>query len=385
MDIDFARAVFDDKERDAVFNVLRGHWLASGAENAAFESEFSELIGVPYALCVNSGSSANLLSLAGMDLPKGSKVITSGCGFPATLSPIMHLEMEPVLVDYDIRTHNIDVGQVIDAMPGAKAVLLAHTMGSPVDMRPIMEAAEKHGVKVIEDCCEAIGATLDGNQVGSYGDAGTYSFYPSHQITAGGGGGMVVCKEARAFHLMKSMRDWGKLATWDNYGRNNTVYQTDVGGVDYFPHYTYETVGWNFKLPEICAAFGRVQLGRLDRVVNERRNNHDFIVKILPEIFEKIDVVDGARPSWFGVILTLKRGSRNQLGEILEGLGIRHRPFFAGNITKHKPFAHLSSSLPVADRLMRDSMFVGCWSGMKGKHLDYMVNCITSAASLVDK
>ena len=379
MDIDFARPVFDDSERTAVKRVLDGHWLASGAENEAFEREFAARIGVPYAVCCNSGSSANLLALAALDLPAGSKVITSGCGFPATLSPILHLGLTPVLVDYDLRTHNIDVSAVVDEMPHAKAVILAHTMGSPVDMRPIMEAADRYGVKVVEDCCEAIGAKLDGRQVGAWGDVGTFSFYPSHQITAGGSGGMVTLKDEQAYHRAKSLRDWGKLATWDKAGRNNTAYSTEVDGLAYFAHYTYATVGWNFKLPEICAAFGREQLKRLDWVVSERRKNHDSIASRLPDVFEQIEVPAGAEPSWFGVILTLREGSRNKLGEKLEAYGVRHRPFFAGNITRHPPFRHLETFLPVADRLMSDSLFVGCWAGLTKEQVDYISHCIEAS------
>lgn len=381
-DIDFARPVFGFSERDAVLTVLSGHWLASGKQNEQFEHEFADYLHVPHALCVNSGSSANLLALAALDLPKGSKVITSGCGFPATLSPILHLGLEPVLVDYDIRTHNIDIAQTIAAMPGAKALILAHTMGVPVDMRPIMEAADKHGVWVIEDCCEALGATLDYKQVGAWGHFGTFSFYPSHQITAGGGGGMVVCQWGAHRDRMRSLRDWGKAATWDKGGRNNTTYTTDVDGQAYFPHYTYATVGWNMKLPEMNAAFGRAQLQRLHGIVMDRRSNHDFIAESLPRgVFEEIEVPKGAKPSWFGVPLTLKQGNRNAFGEILESKGIRHRPFFAGNITRHPPFSHLRTELPVADRLMRDSLFVGCWSGMTGDQLDYMVDGIRCALS----
>ena len=277
MDIDFARAVFDDKERRAVAEVMRGHWLASGGQNEGFERDLADLTGVPYAVCCNSGSSANLLALGALDLRKHSRVITSGCGFPATLSPILHLGLKPILVDYDLATHNIDVGQVCEAIPRAKAVIFAHTMGSPVDMTPIMEQARKHGVAVIEDCCEAIGATLNDRQVGGIGDVGTFSFYPSHQITAGGAGGMVTFKDAQHYMRAKSLRDWGKQAL-STSGRNNTAYSGEVDGEPYFPHYTYATVGWNMKLAEICAAFGREQLKRLPKVVAQRRAYHDYIV-----------------------------------------------------------------------------------------------------------
>lgn len=381
MDIDFARPVFDDRERDAVARVLEGHWLASGKENEAFEREFAEYIGVPHALAVNSGSSANLVALGCLDLPKGSKVVTSGCGFPATLSPILHLGYEPVLVDYDRRTLNIDVQQTVEAMKDAKALLFAHTMGSPVDMRPIMEAADKYGVLVIEDCCEALGATVCGEQVGGIGNVGTFSFYPSHQITAGGGGGMVTFRSERGFHRAKSLRDWGKLATWDNYGRNNTSYSVDVDGVPYFPHYVYATRGWNFKLPEMCAAFGREQIKRMDWIVGERRQNHDYIAMRLPQdMFYDHHTAPGADPSWFGVVLTCKYGGRDKLGNELEKRGIRHRPFFAGNITRHPPFSEYRRRFPVADFLMENSLFVGCWAGMTQAQLDYVVDGIREAA-----
>lgn len=382
MDIDFARPVFDHAERHAVNRVLEGHWLASGKENEAFEREFSEYIGMPHALVVNSGSSANLIALASLDLPRGAKVITSGCGFPATLSPIIHLGYEPVLVDYDRSTFNIDVQQVIDAMPGAKAVLLAHTMGSPVDMQPIIEAAWKHGALVIEDCCEALGATINGKQVGAFGNVGTYSFYPSHQITAGGGGGMVTFHDKQRFARAKSLRDWGKLATWDNYGRNNTSYSIDVDGVPYFPHYVYSTVGWNFKLPEMNCAFGREQMKRMDWIVSERKRNHDYIASRLPDgYFEKHAVVPGANPSWFGVVLASRYGGRDDIGNMLEKQGIRHRPFFAGNITRHPPFAAYRKHFPVADWLMENALFVGCYAGMTQDMLDYIVEGIEHAAA----
>lgn len=365
---------------------MAGHWLASGQENEAFEREFAELIGVPFALCVNSGSSANLIALAALNLPKGSKVLTSACGFPATLSPILHLGLEPVLVDYDLATHNIDVVQVLDRLPEVRAVILAHTMGSPVDMRPIEEAAHKHGVYVIEDCCEALGAKLDGRHVGAWGDLGTYSFYPSHQITALGGGGMVTFKDAALFHRAKSLRDWGKSAMWDQYGRNNTAYTDKVDGLAYFPHYVYETVGWNMKLPEANAAFGREQLRRLDWVVDERLVNYLAIREgIKSDRLMPVKKVDGADPSWFGVTLTLRDGlDRNAFGDDLERRGVRHRPFFAGNITRHKPFSAYRQAFPVADFLMRQSCFVGCWAGMSGGQIRHVINSINGAIDGID-
>lgn len=381
MDIDFARPFFADEEREAVNRVMDGHWLASGEQNARFEKEFAELIGVPYALCVNSGSSANLIALASLGLAEGARVMTSGCGFPATLSPILHLGLDPVLVDYDRSTFNIDLNQVEREMPNVDAVILAHTMGNPVDMRWVMSLADYFGIPVIEDCCEAIGATLMGKPVGSWGEMGTFSFYPSHQITALGGGGMITFKNEGDYRRASSLRDWGKSAG-NTYSRNNTVYKADVDGMPYFPHYAYSSVGWNMKLPEANAAFGIEQLKRLDWIVSERNKNHDMI----------LDGIDGVlpvsvcgEPSWFGVLLTPVKGDGHKLGDELEKRGVRHRPFFAGNITRHTPFQKFKKHLPVANSLMANTIFVGCWAGMTEEQCAYVSETVRTCLDLCRK
>ena len=378
MDIDFARPVFGDEERRAVNEVMEGHWLANGPKVEEFEKKFASYIGVPYALSCNSGSSANLLALASLDLPKGAKVLTSGCGFPATLSPILHLGLEPVLVDYNRKTCNVDLNQVWDKAKECEAAIIAHTMGNPSAAQSILDG---NGVNVIEDCCESLGATLFGAQVGS-SDLGTFSFYPSHQITALGGGGMVTFRDEKQYLRAKSLRDWGKTQLKGGYGRSNTKYSSRVGEIDYFEHYTYETVGWNFKLPEANAAFGIEQLKRLPKIVEERNRNHDFIVSRLPKGFEEVKVVQGSVPSWFGVLLTPQNYSGHRLGETLEALGVRHRPFFAGNITKHKPFEHLKGEFPEADYLMRNTIFIGCYAGMTEEELNYVSDAIREADAI---
>lgn len=379
---DFARPVFDQEEKDAVNRVMDGVWLASGNENAEFEREFAEYFGVPYALCVNSGSSANLLAMASLGLPIGSRVVTSACGFPATLSPILHCGLVPVFVDYDIDTYNIDVEQTVEAMrePGVRAVILAHTMGSPVDLGPIMEEAHDRDIHVIEDCCEAIGAWYRGNPVGSIGSIGTYSFYPSHQITALGGGGMVVFQDKAHYDRAKSMRDWGKMSNWDAYGQNDTAYDTPVDGIPYFKHYAYETIGYNMKLPEANAAFGRVQLDRLERFVDFRERNHDLLKESIaaygvPIVLRHL-FPDGSAPSWFGVVMRVAQ-DRNGFGDYLERNGVKHRPFFAGNILRHPPFnSWRDGAFPVADALMREAMFVGCHPGLTRDDISEMAHII---------
>ena len=383
MNIDFAKCEFGQEEVGAVNRVLEGYWLASGVENEKFEHEFANYIGTDYAVCVNSGSLANLIALQSLNLPKGSKVMTSACGFPATLSPLLHLGLDPVLVDYNIKTHNIDIDQVILRLPEVKAVMFAHTMGNPVDVRSMLAVANALHIPIIEDCCEAVGAKIDGRQVGSFGKLGTFSFYPAHQITALGGGGMIVTNDKELANECRSLRDWGKIYNWDSYlGDHKTRYSAEINGIPYFKHYTYHSVGYNAKLPEANAAFGREQLKKLDVFVQKRLENyqylHDRIAKI--GVFEDIEMIDGATPSWFGCILTFKDSvdfNRNRFGDYLEDNGIRTRPFFAGNITRHEPFRQYEANFPVADKLMKDSLFVGIWQGLGATELDYMVQTIT--------
>jgi len=390
--IEFAGCSFGDEERRAVNEVMDGTWLASGEQNRLFEEEFASRMGAGYGVCVNSGSSANLLALAALDLPKGSKVLTSGCGFPATLAPILHCGLDPILVDYDLDTHNIDLNQVEEKIGGAQALIFAHTMGNPVDLRRVMQVADKNNVPVIEDCCEAVGSVffipndhdyrggINYRSVGSFGAMGTYSFYPSHQMTALGTGGMVVTSDRALALRLRSLRDWGKVSDWDSYlGDQKTRY--DFNG--YFKQYTYETVGYNMKLSEAAAAFGRVQVGRLADFSASRRHNHYVLKKLLEPLsntFISVREEDDSIPSWFGYSLTLRTDqlSRDSLSNHLEEKGIRTRPFFAGNITRHKPFERWACHLPVADKLMKDSLFVGVWQGITQENLEYMADTITA-------
>ena len=371
---EFAKPDFGQTECDAVARVLSGSWLAAGPENEAFEQEFAEYVGSKYAVCVNSGSSGNLLALASLNLPKGSRVLTSACGFPATLAPILHLGLEPVLVDYDITTLNIDRRQAVEHLFKVDAIILAHTLGNPVEMGSL-QAFHAAGVPLIEDCCEAVGTWVDTQSVGTFGTFGTFSFYPSHQITALGGGGMVVTDSPSLARRMKSLRDWGKVIT-DGYVQGETL-TTYAGG--YYPGYTYETVGFNFKLPDANAAFGREQLKRLSGFVQARRLNYEYLWAALWNVnWLHPAPVAHKDTSWFGYPLVLREGNRDSFGTYLEAHDIRHRPFFAGNILRHKPFQHLGQAedFPVADYLMRNACFVGVWQGLTTDHLDYMVETI---------
>lgn len=375
MQIEFAKCQFGEEEKDAVNRVMSTHWLASGKENEAFEREFADYVGVKYAVCCNSGSSANLLALASLGLRKDSWVLTSACGFPATLSPILHLGLKPLLIDYDYKTHNISVNDVIDNLSKVSAVIFAHTMGNPVNMASIIYHAGQLGIPVIEDCCEAVGASYMGFRVGSHGTLGTFSFYPAHQMTALGGGGMVVTNSEELYQRMKSLRDWGKMYDWDSdKGGNQTDYSSPIG---YHRGYTYQSVGWNFKLPEANCAFGREQLKKLDSFNQQRRENWVYLYEKLLDVEELYIPVMSAGSAPFGFLMNLKDGDVREFGKYLERCGIKHRPFFAGNILRQPAFKSPDADkFTNADHLMNHSIFIGCWAGMTKEMLDYIVETI---------
>ena len=377
MNLNFSYCEFGDEEREAVNKVLQGNWLASGPEVEAFEAEFAAYIGTKYAISVNSGSSANLLSLASLGLAPGSKVLTGACGFPATLAPIIHLRLVPVLIDYDRLTNNVDLNHLDK---NVSAMIVAHTLGNPLDMKNLMEFADRHAIYVIEDCCEAVGSRYDGKQVGSFGKCGTFSFYPAHQMTAEGTGGMITTNDLQIARKCRSLRDWGKIWDWDTkLGNNVTKYTEMIDGIPYYKHYTYETVGYNAKLSETAAAFGRCQIKRLDGIREKRIENYaKLYAKLEPlDLFYLVKADQLAEPSWFGFTLTLKNpGLRESLGDYLETRGVRTRPFFAGNITRHKPFQDYYREFPVADKLMRDSMFIGIGQWLGDEELNFITETI---------
>ena len=379
--VPFAQADFGDEERQAVMRVLMGVWLAAGEENEKFEQEFAKYTGSRYAICVNSGSSGLLLALKCLNLERGAKVLTSACGFPATVAPIIHCGLTPVFVDYHLPSHNIDVDQtlsIIRSDTNIEAVIIAHTLGNPVDLETISRECINRGIFLIEDCCEAVGTRYHGRSVGTLGDLGVFSFYPSHQMTAMGSGGMIITNSEYMADTIRSMRDWGK-GYQGNYNLKDTrtTYKSEGLDFPYYPGYTYKTVGFNMKLPDPCAAFGRVQLKKLDGFVAKRQENFNKLNQLLKpteHLFHGIVEPADSSPAWFGYPLTLrdaKLSARDRLGEYLEGLGIHHRPFFAGNVLRQPPYRAYgdANKYPVADKLMRDSLFVGVWQGMKPEDL----------------
>lgn len=374
MNINFAECNYGKEERDALDRVHRTKWLGAGKEVEAFEEEFARYVGVKYCISCNSGSSANLLALKSLGLSRGDKVLTSAAGFPMTIAPIFHLGLIPIFVDFDIQSLNPDMIKVatwLETYPELKAVILAHTLGNPFNL----ELLENMTIPLIEDACEAVGAHFKGRHVGSIGKIGTFSFYPAHQMTCDGFGGALTTDDESLMKELKSLRTWGKA--WDyKLGDTKTVFNSKVDGIPYYKGYTYETIGFNMQLTDPAAAFGREQLKRLDGWVDRRQENFDYLSKGIDwEVFQKIDRLVGASPSWFGFPLVFRHCiSRDKFAIYLESKGIRTRPFFAGNILRHKPYnLNLTVKFPIADKLMKDCIFIGVGPWMGKLEMDYIL------------
>lgn len=394
--VDIARAIFDEKEIKAVVDCLKKGWLGAGKITEAVEKRFSKYIGVRFSSLVNSGSSANLLAIRALNLPPKSKVLACAAGFPSTLNPIWHSHLTPIVVDIDLQTLNIDLDKVEEALkkhPDIKAIIFAHTAGIPVDMKRINRLARKYKLKVIEDNCDALGSAIYGKKTGSWGDLSTCSFYASHHLTAGGGGGMISTKNEEYAIRIKEMKEWGKKQITLGFEKDHGVWFDETVNVDgekvpYDHRYSYPQIGYNFKLPEMNAAFLNIQMGRLKNFVSKRKRNYAFLRRkmekfadyfLYPRVPHK-----SADPSWFLFPMTLKENvgfTRKDITEFLEQNGVKTRLFFAGNILLHKGYKNLVvevvGDLDNANKVTKDSFMVGIHPAQTNGDLDYIVETFT--------
>ena len=387
--IDFARAIYDDKEINAVIECLKSGWLGAGKISEEFERRYANYIGVKYAQLVNSGSSANLLALRACNLPEGTKVLSCAAGFPSTLNVIWHSHLAPVVVDIDTKTLNIDLNKVEEALKSHKigAMIFAHTLGNPVDMKIVMELSEKHGFKVIEDNCDSMGSEIYGKRTGSFGNFHTMSFYASHHITCGGMGGMIGTNDEQAAYMIKSMKEWGKGQITVGFEQDHgVIFDSESNGIPYDHRYSYPNIGYNFKLNEMSAAFGLAQMDRIDGFNRIRRENYRYLrdkLEKYSEFFGFAEAHPEADPSWFNFPITLKDGikfTRKDLVEFLENYKIRTRLFFAGNILAHDGFKNIKiikeGDCKGADKVHRDSFLIGIHPAQTKEMLDYVDDVI---------
>lgn len=374
-------------------------WLTTGRFNASFQSRLAKYIGLRHALTVNSGSSANLVAFSALTSPKlkkrqlvaGDEVITAATGFPTTVNPTLHNNMVPVFVDMIPDTYNIDPDAVEAAItPKTKAIMVAHTLGNPFDIDPIKHLCDKHGLFLIEDCCDALGATYDDKHVGTFGDLGTVSFYPAHHITMGEGGAVFTNDDFLA-RIAESFRDWGRDCFCEP-GVDNTCgkrFRWKLGDLPkgYDHKYTYSHLGYNMKITDMQAAVGLAQMDHLEGFVEARRRNFNHLKANLGALQEFLllpEPTPRSNPSWFGFPITVKDGApftRDELVQFLNSQRIATRLLFGGNLIR-QPYMlgrnfRVSGTLNHAERIMTSTFWIGLYPGLGFEQLDYMVDVIT--------
>ena len=387
--------VFGEQELSAAVEASLDFWLTSGPYTEKFESRFAKTVGMRHAFMVNSGSSANLLALSALTSPKlgaralrpGDEVITVAAGFPTTVTPILQNALVPVYVDVDLATYVANDAALEAAVsPKTRAIMMAHTLGNPFNLELVSRLAERHNLWVIEDSCDGLGGTYKGQNLGSFGDFSTFSFYPAHHITTGEGGAVLVKKAAHKT-IVESFRDWGRDC-WCAPGCDNTClkrYDWTLGELPegYDHKYTYSHIGYNLKSGDIQAAIGLAQLDRLESFVEIRRQNWSYLKTGLRDLEEFLilpETTADSNPSWFGFALTVKQGSpktRNQIVQELNAAKIATRLLFGGNLLRQPAFMgtprRVVGDLINTDIVMNDTFWIGVWPGLTIPMLDYMI------------
>lgn len=373
MNVPVHGSMLDDSDWAALHAAVDKHWLTAGLYTHEFEKALQTRFGRRHALFVNSGSSANLIAMSALELPKGSEVITSACAFPTTVNPIVQCGLVPVFVDCEPGTWNIDTSQLEAALSDKTwAVIVCHMLGNPVDLAEVSTFCENHDLRLIEDCCDAAGAKYMGLGIGTISDFSTYSFYPAHHITTGEGGAVLTDDSCLA-KIAASYRDWGR-ACWCETGKDNTCGKRFAGEYDH--KYTYDRIGYNLKATDLQAAIGISQLGKLDKFVEKRRENWEYLKEHLiglPLFFPV--ATPNSRPSWFGFAFGTER--RNELARYLDSHGIGNRPLFAGNITRQPAYKDVEyrtvGDLVNSSYAMDSVLWIGCWPGLTQEQLDYTI------------
>ena len=377
--------------------VLDG-WLTTGRFNDAFEKRLAKYLGRRCVLTTNSGSSANLIAFSALTSPRlgdraikpGDEVIGVAAGFPTTVNPILQFGAVPVFVDIELPHYNIDPSKIEAAIgPKTKAIMLAHTLGNPYDLKVIRALCDKYNLWLIEDCCDALGSTYDGQLVGTFGDIGTLSFYPAHHITMGEGGA-VFTNSPLLSRIMESFRDWGR----DCYcapGQDNTCKQRFCKQMGQLPEgydhkYTYSHLGYNLKITDMQAACALAQMDRLEDFTEARKRNFRWLSERLANCADYLilpQATANSDPSWFGFPVTLRDGcgiNRVELLQFLDSQGIGTRLLFAGNLVR-QPYMlgrnfRVSGELTVTDKIMHDTFWIGVWPGLGEEHLGHVARCL---------
>ena len=388
--------VIGAKELKNMVNASLDGWLTTGRFNGMFERQLAEFLGVKHLITVNSGSSANLVAFSTLTSPKlgdraikkGDEVIGVAAGFPTTVNPVIQFGAVPVFVDIDLSTHNIDVSKIEAAItPKTRAIMLAHSLGNPFDLDVVTSICKKHNLWLVEDCCDALGSTYNGQMVGTFGDISTLSFYPAHHITMGEGGA-VFTNNPELKLIAESFRDWGR----DCYcapGKDNTCNKRFCWKLGKLPKgydhkYTYSHLGYNLKITDMQAACALAQLDRLDEFIAARKFNYAYLkqgLKSCEEFLHLPEATPNSDPSWFGFPLILRESSgikRVDLLNYLDQNKIGTRLLFAGNLTR-QPYMigqkyRISGELTNTEIVMNQTFWLGVFPGLQNEHLDYVIN-----------
>lgn len=398
--VTFAGRVYDHEEMVSLVDSSLEFWLTAGRYADKFETDFAKYMEQRFCMLVNSGSSANLVAFAALTSPKlgdralkaGDEVITVAAGFPTTVNPIVQYGLTPVFVDIELGTYNIDTDYLEQALSSkTRAIMLAHTLGNPFDLKTVTDFCKKHNLFLIEDCCDAVGSTYDGKMVGTFGDMSTTSFYPAHHMTMGEGGA-VLTNNSNLFRIGLSFRDWGRdcfcgSGSDDTCGKRfDLQFGTLPDGYDH--KYVYSHVGYNLKVSDMQASIGVAQLDKLPGFVEARKANFQKLAKglepyskflLLPKATENSD------PSWFGYLLSVIENdnfTRLDLVKHLEGAKILTRQLFAGNLTRQPAYSDIKyrtvGDLKNTDYVMKNGIFIGVYPGLTDEMINYMISTFES-------
>ena len=404
--ITYASRVFDEKEMMALTDATLDFWLTTGRFSDQFEKSFAKWLGVRFVNIVNSGSSANLVAFMALTSPKlgdrqikrGDEINTVACGFPTTVAPAIQYGAVPVFVDVTIPQYNIDVSKLEEALsPKTKAVMIAHTLGNPFDLKAVKEFCTKHNLWLVEDNCDALGTIyeIDGKKkfTGTWGDIGTSSFYPPHHMTMGEGG-CVYTDNPMLNRIIKSFRDWGRdcicPSGCDNFCGHRFDNQFGELPAGYDHKYVYSHFGYNLKVKDMQAAVGCEQLKKFPSFIERRRHNWQRLHDALLPVQDKIilpEPCENSVPSWFGFLISVKPESgvsRYDVTRFVEEHGVQTRLLFSGNLIKHPCFDQIRGTdayrvvgdLTSTDYVMNNTFWVGVYPGMTDEMIDYMAKTI---------
>lgn len=382
--VPYALAVHDKAEEKAVLGVIRNHKTIMGENVAEFERSVARVFGKKFGIMVNSGSSANLLAVETLNLPEGSEVITPMLTFSTTLAPLLQKRLRPVFVDVEEGSYLANIDQIEQVITKkTRAMIIPSLLGNIPDMERLQKIARKHKLYFVEDSCDTIGATYKGKPSGSYSDISTTSFYGSHIITAGGGGGMVSVNNPDWARTLKILRGWGRSSAVTESEDIEARYQNKLGNIPYDSKFMFEKVGYNFLPLEISAAFGREQLKKLSRFHAIRKKNFADLRGFLGRYEESFILPrqnQNVETNWLAFPLTIRAGapfSRMQIVKFLENNNIQTRPVFTGTVIKHSAFKHVNARLPlpsypVADAITERGFVVACHHGLEPKHIAHL-------------